>query len=78
MKSIQINVGQEIFKIVQSAPSINLYQVFHPKGRFEMTRKYSGEWKVLMQNKRTEDMPLHHIGKAIEEKLGIVNYNFAL
>jgi len=75
MKSIQIKIEQEIYKIVQSPPTINLYQVFHPKGKFEMTRRYSGEWKVLMQNKRWDSIPLLHIGKAIEEKLGIVTYN---
>jgi len=74
MKSFQINIEQEIYKITQSAPTINLYQIFHPKGSFEMTRRNTGEWKMLMQNSRRESLPLAHLGQIIEEKLGIVNY----
>lgn len=78
MKSIQIKIEKVAYEIVQSVPTINLYQIFHSKGSFEMTRKNSGEWKILMQNQRSENMPLATIGEAIEEKLGLVNYSFGL
>lgn len=78
MKSIKIQIEQVAYEVVQSAPTLNLYKIFHPKGSFEMTRKHSGEWKVLMQTQRSADMPLARIGKAIEEKLGLANYSFGL
>jgi len=74
MKSIQVNIEQEVYKVVQFVPTINLYQIFHPKGSFEMTRRNTGEWKMLMQTSRRESLPLARIGQMIEEKLGIVNY----
>jgi hypothetical protein len=70
MKTIKINVGEEVYKIVQIRPTINLYKILHKKGYFEITRDtYNGKWKVLMQNNQSETLPIHRIGQEIEEKL---------
>lgn len=74
MKSIDISVNQEIYKVEQPVSTINIYKIIHPKGSFEITRnRYSGKWKVLMQTNRSVRLPLSPIGKAIEENLGILN-----
>ena len=78
MKTININIGEEIYKIIQHKPTINLYKILHLTGFFEITRNsHSGKWKVLMQNNESATLPLYKIGKAIEEHLGIVNQRFA-
>jgi len=70
MKTIKINVGEEVYKIVQIRPTINLYKILHQNGYYEITRdNYNGKWKVLMQNHQNVPLPLHMIGQAIEEKL---------
>lgn len=74
MKSIDISVNQEIYKVEQPVSTINIYKIIHPNGSFEITRnRYSGKWKVLMQTNRSVNLPLSPIGKAIEENLGILN-----
>lgn len=74
MKSIDISVNQEIYKVEQPVSTINIYKIIHTKGSFEITRnRYSGKWKVLMQSNRAVRLPLSPIGKAIEENLGILN-----
>lgn len=74
MKIININVGQEIYKVIQHAPTVNLYKILHLDEFFEVTRNnYSGTWKVLIQNNETATLPLHMIGKAIEENFIEIN-----
>jgi len=74
MKSININVGQEIYKVEQAVSTINIYKIIHQKGFYEITRnRFSGKWKVLLQAEDSAIFPLGPIGKAIEENLGILN-----
>jgi hypothetical protein len=74
MKSINISVDQETYKVEQPVATINIYKIIHPKGLCEITRnRYSGKWKVLLQSDYAKDFPLGSIGKAIEENLGVVN-----
>ncbi|MET1054532.1 MAG: hypothetical protein ABWY16_04430 [Pedobacter sp.] len=74
MKSIHINVDQEIYKVEQAVSTINIYKIIHQKGFYEITRnRFSGKWKVLLQTDSSENFPLGPIGKAIEENLGVVN-----
>lgn len=73
MKSININVGEEIYKIIQLTPTINLYKILHLGELFEVTRNnYNGTWKILIQNNEAATLPLRTIGQAIEE-----NFNMA-
>jgi len=70
MKTIKINVGEEIYKIIQIRPTINLYKILHTNGFFEITRdNHNGKWKVLLQNNQNATLPLNTIGQVIEEKL---------
>lgn len=74
MKTIKINIGEEIYKVIQHTPTINLYKILHLNGFFEITKNnYSGKWKVLMQNNKAATLPLIKIGKAIEEHFTIGN-----
>jgi hypothetical protein len=74
MKSINISVEQEIYKVEQAVSTINIYKIIHQTGFYEITRnRFSGKWKVLMQADDSAIFPLGLIGKAIEENLGIVN-----
>lgn len=74
MKSININVNQEVYKIEQPVSTINIYKIIHLDGSFEITRnRYSGKWKVLLQSNGAAKLPLNPIGKAIEETLGVLN-----
>ncbi|HEY0177907.1 MAG TPA: hypothetical protein VGC08_16105 [Pedobacter sp.] len=74
MKSININVNQQNYKVEQPVSTINIYKIIHPEGSFEITRnRYSGKWKILMQTNRSAKLPLTPIGKAIEENLGVLN-----
>jgi len=78
MKIIEINIDQKSYKIVQIRPTINLYKILHLDGSFEVTRNnYSGTWKILMQNNKSAKLPLQKIGRAIEERLGVGNQQFA-
>lgn len=74
MKSINISVDQEIYKVEHPVSTINIYKIFHQKGFYEITRnRFSGKWKVLLQTEDSANFPLGSIGKAIEENLGILN-----
>lgn len=74
MKSLNVNIEKEIYKIVQPISTINIYKVANSKGFFEITRnKYNGEWKILLQSNTSIKLPLKPIGKVIEDELGIVN-----
>ena len=74
MKSINVNVNQEIYQVEQPVSTINIYKIIHSKGSFEVTRnRYSGKWKVLMQTNQAVKLPMTPLGKAIEENLGVVN-----
>lgn len=74
MKSIHINVDQEIYKVEQPVSTINIYKIIHQKGFYEITRnRFSGKWKVLLQTEYSANFPLGPIGKAIEENLGVLN-----
>lgn len=74
MKTIDINLNQEVYTVEQPISTINIYKITHPKGSFEITRnRYSGKWKVLVQSNRSAKLPLAPLGKAIEENLGVVN-----
>jgi hypothetical protein len=68
MKIININVGREKYKVIQHTPTVNLYKILHLDQFFEVTQDhYNGTWKVLIQNNHKAKLPLHKIGKAIEE-----------
>ena len=70
MKSIKINVGKEIYKIIQIRPTLNLYKILHMNGFFEITKDtHNGKWKVLIQDNQNVPLPLGTIGQAIEERL---------
>jgi len=74
MRSLKINIEDDVYSILQPISTINLYKIVYPKGSFEITRsRYTGEWKVLIQTNKSVTLPVEPIGKAIEEKLGIVN-----
>jgi hypothetical protein len=74
MRSLKINIEDDVYSILHPISTINLYKIVHPKGSFEITRsRYTGEWKVLIQTNKSVTLPVAPIGKAIEEKLGIVN-----
>ncbi|WP_367865974.1 hypothetical protein [Pedobacter sp. WC2423] len=74
MRSLKINIENDVYSILHPIATINLYKIVHPKGSFEITRRrYTGEWKVLLQTNKSVTLPIAPIGKAIEEKLGIVN-----
>ena len=74
MRSININIGQELYKVVHPVATINIYKVANSKGFFEITRnKYNGEWRILVQSNTTVKLPIQPIGKEIEEHLGIIN-----
>lgn len=74
MKSINISVEKEIYRVEQPVSTINIYKIIHPKGSFEITRnRFSGKWKVLIQSNQLAKLPLKPLGKAIEENLGVVN-----
>lgn len=73
MKSIQIKIAKEIYQVVQNFARINLYQVFSEKGNFEITKTRSnGTWKILAQNTTSITLPVNRLGKAIEQKFGVV------
>lgn len=70
MKSIKVNVGEEIYKIIQIRPTLNLYKILHMNGFFEITKDtHNGKWKVLIQNNQNATLPLSTIGEVIEERL---------
>jgi len=70
MKSIKINIGEEIYKIIQIRPTLNLYKILHMNGFFEITKDtHNGKWKVLIQDNQNVKLPLGTIGQAIEERL---------
>lgn len=74
MKSLNVNIEKEIYKIIQPIATINIYKVANSRGFFEITRnKYNGEWKILVQSNTSNRLPLKPIGKVIEEELGIIN-----
>ncbi|MBB6272568.1 hypothetical protein HDF26_003025 [Pedobacter cryoconitis] len=74
MRSLEINIEDDVYSILHPISTINIYKIVHLKGSFEITRaRYTGEWKVLIQTNKSVTLPVAPIGKAIEEKLGIVN-----
>jgi len=74
MKTININIDQQNYKVEQAFASINIYKISHQTGSFEITRnRYSGKWKVLIQSNKMLSLPLTSIGRAIEENLGYIN-----
>ncbi|MBB6499944.1 hypothetical protein [Pedobacter cryoconitis] len=74
MRSLKVNIEEDVYSVLQPITTINLYKIVHNKGSFEITRsRHSGEWKVLIQTNHSVILPVAPIGKAIEEKFGIVN-----
>ncbi|QNK61734.1 hypothetical protein H7F33_14380 [Pedobacter sp. PAMC26386] len=74
MRSLKINIEDDVYSILHPISTINLYKIVHQKGSFEITRsRYTGEWKVLIQTNNSVTLPVAPIGRAIEERLGIVN-----
>ncbi|SDZ90837.1 hypothetical protein [Pedobacter hartonius] len=74
MRSINIRVNHEIYKVEQLVSTINIYKIIHSKGFYEITRnRFSGKWKLLVQTDHSAELPLTSIGKAIEENLGVLN-----
>ncbi|RAJ37409.1 hypothetical protein [Pedobacter cryoconitis] len=68
MRTLKINIEDDVYSILQPIATINLYKILHPKGSFEITRRrYTGEWKVLLQTNNSVTLPIAPIGKAIEE-----------
>ena len=74
MKSIKINIGEELYKIIQIRPTLNLYKILHLSGFFEITKDtYNGKWKVLIQNNQNATLPIGMIGQVIEERLMVTD-----
>lgn len=74
MKSLNICIEKEDYKVVQPIDTINLYKIANSRGLFEITRnKHNGIWKVLIQSNLSVKLPIISIGKAIESQLGILN-----